>query len=186
MNLDSLDLLSLQTLSMQKDETTQGFCAALNPQFIGVATQVEAVQIYSRIDSLPEDVLDILAWQFHVDWYDSEASIDIKRKNVKSALLIQKTRGTPYAVELLIEELFGDGEVLEWFQYGGDPFHFKVLTANNSVTSTNLQKFLKAIDFVKNKRSRFDGVEITAADELNIYFGNVIHIADFMTIRQVV
>jgi hypothetical protein len=76
--------------------------------------------------------------------------------------------------------------VEEWFEYGGQPYHFKVLTTNTSATTTDVQRFTRAVESVKNARSVLEAVEITATDELNLYFGNAVHIADYQEIRQVV
>ena len=35
------------------------------------------------------------------------------------------------------------GEVREWYQYGGQPHHFKVLSDNPSLVNSNLDLFLK-------------------------------------------
>lgn len=35
-------------------------------------------------DILPEEILDLLAWQMSIDWYDGTADISIKRKLVKT------------------------------------------------------------------------------------------------------
>ncbi len=46
-------------------------------------------------------------------------------------MAVHTFRGTPYAVEQVIQTYFGDGEVSEWFEYGGQPGMFKVVTTNN-------------------------------------------------------
>ena len=35
-------------------------------------------------------------------------------------------RDSPYAVAQIIADYFGTGEVREWYQYGGKPYHFKI------------------------------------------------------------
>ena len=32
--------------------------------------EIDRIRIYTRIDELPEDLLDILAYDFKVDWWD--------------------------------------------------------------------------------------------------------------------
>lgn len=171
---------------MKRDPTTQGMCTALEPQFRQLATETKLCLIYSRIDELDEPALDELAWQFHVDFYDSGADISTKRTVVKNSLVIHMTKGTPYAVETLISTIFGDGQVLDWYEYGGKPYYFKVLTSNQDVTTAKLQQFTKALNSVKNTRSYLEAIEVTATDEMNLNFGVVVHIADYMEIRQVV
>lgn len=185
MELSSLNLFSLQTPYMQNDRTTKGLCTALQKQFLQLADEVRTCLILSRIDELDEGVIDELAWQLHVDFYEA-VSLEQKRSLVKSAFIIHKTKGTPYAVETLIKEVFGDGAVQEWFEYGGEPFMFKVITTNPSVNQEQTGLFLKALDSVKNARSHLQEIIISLSGEMPFYFAGVVHTGDFLEIRQVV
>lgn len=186
MNLKKLDVLSLQTSYMKNDPTTIAMCAAINPQFKKLADEVKNCLIYARIDDLEEAVLDELAWQMDIDWYDANADIDVKQKLIKTAPEIHKTRGTPDAVERIVKTYFSDGYVKEWFEYGGNPYMFKVVTSNPSVTSELAEQFTKVLDSVKNKRSHLESILISLAGEMNLYFSGVVHIGDNIIIRQVV
>ncbi len=184
MNLSNLNLLSLQTGYMQKDKTTSGLCSALQPQLLQLIQDSELCSLMARIDHLNEKLLDELAWQMHVDFY-TEVTLEQKRELVKTALIIHKTKGTPYAVETLITAVFGDGEVQEWFEYDGEPYTFKVLTSNASVTSEQASLFLKALDSVKNARSHLQEIIVALTGEMSAYFGGVVQTGDFITAEQV-
>jgi hypothetical protein len=125
MYLKTVDVLSLQTKFMKQDTAVRGFSAALTPQIRKLAEETGWVAIYSRIDELPEEVLDILAWQFGALWYDVDSPIEVKREAIKQAIEIHKIKGTPAAVQRVIEIYFSDGDVEEWFQYGGVNLHIK-------------------------------------------------------------
>jgi phage tail P2-like protein len=185
MNLDNLNLLELQTSNMQKDLTTIAMCNALEPQFKQLTDEVKLCLIYSRIDELEGAILDELAWQMSIDWYDINADIDTKRSIVKSATRVHRYRGTPYAVEEVIQTYFGDGYVQEWFEYGGEPYMFKVITNNPSVTSELAQQFLKVLNSVKNVRSHLEEIVISLSGEMDMYFGGIVQTGDFLEIRQV-
>lgn len=184
--LKNIDLLSLQTSHMKQDPTTQAMCAALTPQLQKLAEEVKACLILPRVNELDEAVLDELAWQLHVDWYDANADIDVKRQIIKNALKIHRYRGTPYAVEQVIQDYFGDGHVEEWFEYGGEPYYFRVMTSNPSVTFELAERFVMAVEKVKNIRSRLEQVIISMSAEMQIYFGNVLYIDDHIVVEQVV
>lgn len=184
MNLNNVDLLSLQPSFMREDTTTKGLCAALQPQFIKLADEVKACLIYCRINELDDKVLDELAWQMHVDFYDANADIEQKRELIKKSLIIHRTKGTPYAVETLISALFGDGYVEEWFEYGGDPYTFRVITNNVAVTNDKAQEFIKALNSVKNARSWLDKVVLLLAEDLNLYYGFAVHTGDVVVIKE--
>ena len=186
MNLSNLDLLSLQTKQMQEDPTTVALCTALNPQFITIGDEIKSCLIYSRIDYLESDVLDELAFQIEMDWYDSTADIVIKRKLLKNALKVFRTRGTPYAVEQVIQDYFGDGYIEEWFDYDGDPYKFRVVTSNSSVTSELANQFTMAVNSVKNLRSVLEEIIIALSGDMNLYIAGIVHTGDNITVKQVV
>jgi len=186
MLIRDVDVLALQTKFMQQDVAVQGFSAALTPQFRRLAEEAGKVAIYSRIDDLPEDVLDVLAWQFSVDWYDPDADVATKRKAIKEALEIHKIKGTPAAVQRVVEIYFGDGDVEEWFQYGGQPGFFRVRTSNPEATNEKAALFAKAVNAVKRLSAYLEAVILVTSDDLSLYFGGVLHMTEKMTVKQVV
>lgn len=186
MDLNNIDLLALQTKAMQSDLTTIGFSAALTPQLNIISNQTDSILIYSNIDKLSDEILDILAWQFHMDWYVATANIEVKRRLIKNAFKVHKTKGTAYAVEQVIEDMFGDGYVTEWYEYGGEAFHFKVITTNPSVSAELANQFNMAVNAVKRKSTVLEQIIISLSAELNIYYAGVVHTGDLLTIRQVI
>lgn len=186
LTLKDVDLLSLQTSLMKQDPTTQALCAALTPQFQQLADEVKTCLILSRVNELDEAALDELAWQLHVDWYDANAKLDIKRQIIKNSLKVHRYRGTPYAVEQVVQDYFGDGHVVEWFEYNGDPYHFRVVTSNSSVTGEQANQFAMAVEKVKNVRSHLEQIIISMTAEMQVFFGNALHTGDYITIEQVV
>lgn len=164
MKLTDLALLALQTAFMQKDLTTQGFCAGLQGELRDAAMNAYRLLIYSNLDNLKDDdfghsLADELAWQFHVDYYDKAADIETKKRLVKQSIKIHRTKGTPQAVIDLLQTAFpSDAVLLEWFDYGGEPYHFKIVTSE--FEGYDLTKFLTALDSVKNARSYLDSVSV--------------------------
>lgn len=185
-DLKTVDLLELQTGYMKQDPTTQALCAALTPQLQQIANEVKLCLIYSRIDELAEPVLDELAWQMKIDWYDATTDVEVKRQLIKTAPAIKRCLGTPYAVEEVVKIYFGDGELQEWFDYGGVPGKFKVLTNNSAVTGELAQQFIRVLDAVKRKSSHLEEIIIALSGDMNLYYAGVVHTGDFLEIRQVV
>ena len=186
MDLTNVDLLSLQTRAMQQDVTVRGFTAALAPSFVEIASQVINGSIYARIEDLPERALDVLAWQFNVVWYDPDSDLETKRRTIHDALLVKQTLGTPAAVQRVVETYFGDGRVEEWFEYGGAPYHFRIVTSNPSATGEQAELLVKTVNSVKNIRSRLDSVIIESTESMNLYVGMALHLTDNLTLKQVV
>lgn len=160
MQLSEVDLLKLQTKVMQNNEDVQGFSAALSAQYKKLAQEINRILIYGNTTDLPEAALDILAWSMKVDWYDANSTLEMKQRAINDALLVAQIRGTPGAVEKVVEIYFGEGTVEEWFEYGGQPFHFRIVTNNRKVNNEQVELFTRAVESVKNIRSRLQEVII--------------------------
>ncbi|MPN30134.1 hypothetical protein SDC9_177592 [bioreactor metagenome] len=124
------------------------------------ANQIKKNIIYARIDELDEEILDILAYDLHVDWYDYTYPIEVKRATIKDSVKVHRKLGTKYAVETALGNVFPGTKVSEWFQYGGDPYMFKV---NIGITETGVTvekqaAVLERVRFYKNLRSHLEAI----------------------------
>lgn len=117
------------------------------------------IGVFAVIDSAPDYVLDMLALEMNTQYYDDSLPIQEKRKLVKSTMVWHMSAGTPKAVEELVAVIFGKGKVLEWFEYGGNPYCFKIFT-DTILTEDMMETFSGMIFRVKNIRSHLDGIEI--------------------------
>ena len=132
--------------------------------------------LYSRIDGLPHELLDHLAYLFHADNYDSGYSLEIKRKIIKTAIAVHKYKGTKYAVETELDNIFSGGEVIEWYEYGGEPYTFRIVARGNHAFSDKkgIEELVKVINSAKNVRSwlEYNGITVKFDDEkLNLRQG---------------
>ncbi|KPU42150.1 phage tail protein [Oxobacter pfennigii] len=181
MDLQNLDLLKLQTKHMQQDPTTIAMCEALTPQLQVISDEVIYCLILARVDALPENILDELAVELHIEWYDATASIDIKRSLVKNSDKVHMYMGTPYALEQVIQDYFGEGEVLEWFDYSGLPYGFKVVSNGRISGEESLNKFIEKINMLKNERSRLEGLIINSKNDNPLYSAMIVNTKDYQT-----
>lgn len=162
MKLTELSLLALQTAFMQRDLTTQGFCKGLDGELKNAATSTYNILMFQALNTMEESpfghqLVDELAWQFHVDYYDKTADFSVKKALVKQSIKIHQKKGTPQAVQDLLKTAFpSETRLSEWFEYGGKPYHFKITTS--ATNNVNMSKLLKALKTVKNERSYLDGI----------------------------
>lgn len=184
MNLNNVDLLSLQTSYMQNDKFVQALCKALNPWFQKLSDSTRLVFIYGRVDELPEEAVDSLAWQFHVDFYDYTLSLKQKRELVKKSIYLHMIKGTPKAVEEACTTVFGKTKLKEWFQYGGKPYFFglDVDITECGASPEELKKLDILINSYKNKRSWVDFINLFIASKGNIYIGATTFISEEISV----
>ena len=123
--------------------------------------EIAPLSIYPRIDELPEVLLDILAYDFKVDWWDRNYSIEEKRRTLKGSWYVHKHMGTKAAVETAIRAIYPLTTVEEWFEYeGGKPYHFRlrINITSDSGDRERQKRVLERLNFYKNLRSHVDEV----------------------------
>lgn len=137
----------------------------------------ENVGVYAVIDNLPEDILDALALDTNTPYYDVSLDIESKRRLIKGTFLWYAHAGTPSAVTELVAAVFGEGEVQEWFEYGGEPHYFKIIT-NARLTPDINDEFSKILKNVKSVSAHIEAIEITRKLNQSVYaagYFNSIH-----------
>ncbi|MCY7485822.1 phage tail protein I [Paenibacillus alvei] len=185
-DIGQIRLIDLVPPNLQEDENVCAAAEAIDAELQQLTESMPSVAILHHIDQLDEQWVDELAWQFHVDFYDSSLPIEQKRELVKNSLAWHKRKGTPSAVAELITTIFGTGQVLEWFEYGGKPGYFKVTTSDPAATNERAQELLAAINSVKNTRSWLEKIELTRNGTMDLNFGFVYHSGKRLYIEQVV
>lgn len=128
----------------------------------------------SDIQNADAFVLDVLAAELDCPFY-SESMNEVQKKSVISAAGIYNSRiGTVGAVKQLIGSAFGEGELSEWFEYSGKPYHFKIRIKSKPplfVDESGLELFFKNIDKIKPVRTKMEDVKFTRSTALNVYAG---------------
>ena len=178
MTLQNLDLFQFLPAWMRDDQTAQALVYALTKQLQAVVAQLQNLAIYTNISAQPDEILDELAWQFNALEYDPALPRSTKVQLAESAILNNKQRGTVAAVERIATQIFGDAWIEEWFNYSGEPYHFKVHTSNVSVGDQEAAQFAAVIASAQNVRSVLESVIVETVEQMNLYFGGVIHTAD--------
>lgn len=182
MKLNALELDRMLPLFMREDNTFQGICYALEGEIKQLYEQTNLIKLYRNIDNLPEEVLDELAWQFNSIEYNKSYSMNIKRELIKNCLSTHHKRGTVASVEEIATKIFGNATVTEWFEYGGEPYHFKVFTANVSTSDEMIIEFSRVIKQTQNIRSHLEEVIAETIDSMDVFYGGVVCVTDDITL----
>jgi len=167
-----------------------------NEEMLGIATVVgselqencrlaKLCLIYARIDELDESILDILAYDLHVDWYDYSYPIEAKRALIKDSVKVHKRLGTKYAVETALRNIYPNSRIEEWFDYGGRPYTFKVVTSDRITSEQVISDIRNAINPVKNVRSHLTEFKIERDNIMNETFAGIVHTRKITTIQEV-
>ena len=142
--------------NLLNDPVIRALLEATDPELQKVKEQIINVIIYPRIDEIEdESLLDLLAWQFHTESYDLAKTIEEKRNLVKNAIELHRYKGTKYALQRALEAVGVSGEIKEWFEYGGEPYRFKVDLGiqDREITVELRDKLIQLVSEYKNERS---------------------------------
>lgn len=183
MNLNNIEVLKLLPQFMRGDPANIGLAKGLDKVFQMYAEYGEHLPIWTAIDELTEAELDELAWEFNITWYEYSADVETKRKIVKSSNEVKKNLATGWAVEQVVSTYFGEGHIEEWFEYGGEPGYFKVISSNPSITQENLNKFLRILEKVKRKSAHLESICIGFSGKCFLNMGIGHREAEFITVR---
>lgn len=112
-SLAELSLLDVVPASITADRQVAAAATAIDPELRAVSGGTALLPILSRLDELPEAWLDLLAWQWHADAYDSALTVEQKRRIVERTFLVHRYKGTFFAVKQVLEGLGYESELIE-------------------------------------------------------------------------
>lgn len=182
-NLRNLALEEVLPSNLKEDPDFNAMAEALSVEIRSISAAVDEVLLLSNLDNLPELLIDLLAWIKRVDFYDNTLPLTKKRELVRLSDEFKRRKGTPWAVDQIVTAAFDESEVSEWFEYGGEPFHFKVTTTDRMTDGKRYNQIVQAINAVKNLRSRLESISIRRDNNMCLYFGGVVTTLKINTIR---
>ena len=172
-DLQSVSLLDILPPNLLADKQIHAAARTLDDELQKITAATRNALLLPRLDELSEEVIDLLAWQWHVDFYESSMSIETKRQLVRESIAWHRIKGTKAAVEKMARTVFKGGVVTEWFEYGGEPYHFRIdlLTAPN-ITQDDTARLLAVVNAAKNVRSVLDELRFRREAQNDMYYAS--------------
>ena len=145
---------------------TKAFAYAVGRQIEKLCAYSDAARTYAAIATMPEWLLDYMAVELRTPSYDENYSLKTKRALIQGSLLFYTQMGTPAAVNRIIETIFETGYIEEWYEYDGDPHHFRAYVGDGGeVGPGELEEFRRVLSSIKRLSSWLDDIiTITAMD----------------------
>lgn len=160
-----------------QNHSTEAMAYAIDRQFAKLLPLAKAITVWSDLDNVDPKYYDYLALCIHVQAYKTDYTNAQKLNLLKNGLNEYFLGGTRKALDDLLIALLDTGEFQPWYQYGGNPYHFKIIT-DDTQTADLEAKFLKMLKDVKSARSILDAVELARVSD------NTLYIADEQLIVQ--
>lgn len=171
MKLKDADIVRLLPQFMREDRAVSALATACNRLIRSAAMAIPPLRVWDQLEDLDDAQLDELAWELNVLWYDVVAPIDTKRRLIRNSDKVYSKLGTKWAVEEVIAAYLGDAQTVEWWEYNGQPHHFKVVS-NNPLIGAELEGvFTRALDIVKRKSQWLDAIVTTLEAAGTCYAG---------------
>lgn len=151
-----------------------------------IIDEAKRTRTMAVVDQLPEEILDILAVELRSPYYRQELEVERKRTIIKSTLRWFTGSGTPASMRELVEAVFDEGEVIEWFDFDPEdgeivPGEFDILT-NTILTPDAITRLLQIIGKVKNVRSHLRRVLVERHGFIDEFIGSGARTAPYIPV----
>ncbi|MGN0338667.1 MAG: phage tail protein [Lachnospiraceae bacterium] len=154
-------------------QTTDNECLgyAFDKQIKKLLKLAKKLTVWSDLDHADPKYYDYMAMTIRAPYYRSDYPDKQKLALIKSAILTRRYAGTTKAIEELLSHTFTDATFVPWYEYNGEPYHFKI-TMESEPTEEMKALFAAMLKRVKAARSIIDGVEINDGGiKTTIYIG---------------
>ncbi len=171
-----MEIKNLLPPFLQNDIVANAYCVALTPIFDYMEQQAKDLLIYTNIENLNSEQLDLLAYGYGCYWYDPNLYIEQKRDLLTNVKKVFKIAGTVKGLEDVVKSIFGESKISEWFEYDSQFPKFKIAVDNEDATISQAKTFLNIINQVKNSRSILEKITFIKNSHQNTsvaYYGTV-------------
>lgn len=136
----------------------------------GLAHQPRRVADLWNADACPPELLPWLAWALHVDNWDNTATDAKKRAAIRESVAIHRKKGTLWSIKKALATLGLSARIREWFEYGGEPYHFRVdvQLEERGIDDATFDAMVELVTKFKNARSHLDHLNITLANRSQV------------------
>lgn len=154
----------------------EAYCYALDRLFQKTVMYSKKIGIWTDIKNTESKWYDYMATCIRTPYYRSDYSDEQKRKLIEGTLLTYKYAGSRRAVENMLINIFGEARFVPWYEYEGEPYHFKVVVSKKP-SKEDKDLFTRMLKRVKSAREIIDEVDIiTGKFEAKWYIGMAMEI----------
>lgn len=134
-------------------------------------------------DQAPANILPWLAWAVSVDDWNDSWPEEVRRNVIKASIEVHRRKGTIGALKRALQAFnYANIKVEEWFDYGADPYFFRVFfdVVEPGFDVNILPEIQKIIQNTKNVRSHLESLKAYLTTELGL-----ISIGSFIISKEV-
>ena len=159
MKLESISVRDLLPIFMRRDDFDVALADALSKPLQVFARECRKLSTFDALQELSEAELDALAEELNVLWYDRASTLEQKRALIAQSDLVYMRLGTKAAVKSVVDTVFGEATVQEFWEYNGRPHYFRIRVQNIADLNDELEaKLIRLLDIVKRKSQWLQGI----------------------------
>ena len=181
--IDDVSILRLLPNFLQEDKEIKFLIQVIQEELDLINKKEKDLFLYGNFKSLDENILDELAYQWRVEGYEQTLSKDIKASLVETAYIVRKTKGTKHAIESVVENIYNGAKIKEWFEYDGDPHHFKIDVGEFIINKSEIEKLIAVIGTSKRESSKLDAIKFKFKSNTDIRVNSGLSFASKQTIN---
>ncbi|MBU6141412.1 MAG: phage tail protein I [Proteobacteria bacterium] len=141
-------------------------------------------------DLAPIHILPWLAWALSVDDWSDNWSETIRRNVIKASIEVHRKKGTIGALKKALQVFnYTNIKVEEWFEYGADPYFFRVFfdVREPGFDVNILPQVQKVIESTKNARSHLESLRAYLSAEMGLVsIGSIIISKEVTSLNPVI
>jgi len=188
-DLSHISILDIMPQNLSRDPNVRMMAEPFDVELRKFIALIPDVAIMKRLELreiVDNALLDMLAWQWHVDFYDIGWPVAMKQEAIFHSRDWHSRKGTKQAVEEVIELVTGGvhGEIIEWFedvplppslsQFQTEPgvrlaYTFYV-NFYSEIPSGCIADLLAAVMSTKNTRSWMEFINIIITLPVTVYY----------------
>jgi phage tail P2-like protein len=138
----------------------------------------------------PENILPWLAWAVSADDWSDNWSEQVRRNVIKASIEVHRRKGTIGALKKALQAFnYTNIKVEEWFQYGADPYFFRVFfdVVEPGFDVNIIPEVQKVIESTKNARSHLESLRAYLSAEVGLVsIGSVIISKEVTSLNPVI
>lgn len=148
----------------------------VDTRFAKIVNKADNIIFYDDLMKLDDDVLEHLLYQHHVTDLEGAALATTKEQKVNlimNSAYMHSIKGTSEAIEHVLRMLDMRGKVSEWFEYGGEPYYFRVDLVeieNRGLSQTEQTLLLQLINAYKRKSAWLESIKLYLTTRAHVYY----------------
>lgn len=170
-DFSALSLRALLPAPLRNDEEIAIVADIISADIQKINDIVKLINLKATLSQQTDAVLDELGYEKHIEGYSAALSRSVRESLIHRAIQLHRYKGTPASMQSALDSLGYGMTIKEWFEYDGEPYHFKIELDlfGQEISDAEYALIDVFIEQYKNVRSKLDGITINFALDAVFY-----------------